>query len=206
MATSTNLRCSIFARSQAPPGCRCPRRRSRRRRRPRPRSGLERVSGAAGDRRSRCRARAAPRAASDDSARVPTTLVAEVEQNAHVRRSDPVTSVNRRGTAARATGNTRRARRAARVRAALDDAAAVEDEDEVGVNDRGEPVRDDEHGPAGKQPIDGFLDETLDSVSSADVASSRMRIGGSTSSARAIASRWRWPPDSRVPRSPRTVS
>ena len=44
------------------------------------------------------------------------------------------------------------------------------------------------------------------SVSSAEVASSRIRTGGSISSARAIAMRWRWPPERRVPRSPSTVS
>ena len=38
------------------------------------------------------------------------------------------------------------------------------------------------------------------------VASSRMRIRGSITSARAIASRWRWPPESVIPRSPITVS
>ncbi len=38
------------------------------------------------------------------------------------------------------------------------------------------------------------------------VASSRIRIRGSTTSARAIASRWRWPPESVIPRSPITVS
>ena len=38
------------------------------------------------------------------------------------------------------------------------------------------------------------------------VASSRIRIRGSTASARAIASRWRWPPESVIPRSPITVS
>jgi sugar phosphate isomerase/epimerase len=39
-----------------------------------------------------------------------------------------------------------------------------------------------------------------------DVASSSRRIDGSASSARAIATRWRWPPDSFTPRSPTTVS
>ena len=39
------------------------------------------------------------------------------------------------------------------------------------------------------------------SASSALVASSRMRTRGSVISARAIASRWRWPPDRFVPRS-----
>ncbi len=38
------------------------------------------------------------------------------------------------------------------------------------------------------------------------VASSRIRIRGSTTSARAIAIRWRWPPESVIPRSPITVS
>ena len=42
--------------------------------------------------------------------------------------------------------------------------------------------------------------------SSALVASSRIRIGGFFKSARAIASRWRSPPDSVVPRSPTIVS
>ena len=44
-------------------------------------------------------------------------------------------------------------------------------------------------------------------VASTDaVASSRIRIRGSITSARAIASRWRWPPESVIPRSPITVS
>ena len=43
-------------------------------------------------------------------------------------------------------------------------------------------------------------------VSSADVASSRIRIRGSCSSTRAMASRCFSPPDSRYPRSPTTVS
>ena len=38
------------------------------------------------------------------------------------------------------------------------------------------------------------------------VASSRIRMRGSMISARAIASRWRWPPESVIPRSPITVS
>ncbi len=44
-------------------------------------------------------------------------------------------------------------------------------------------------------------------VASTDaVASSRMRMRGSTMSARAIAIRWRCPPESVIPRSPMTVS
>ena len=38
------------------------------------------------------------------------------------------------------------------------------------------------------------------------VASSRTRTRGSTRMARAIATRWRWPPESVIPRSPITVS
>ena len=44
------------------------------------------------------------------------------------------------------------------------------------------------------------------SLSRLDVASSRIRMRGSARIARAIATRWRWPPDSRMPRSPTTVS
>ena len=44
-------------------------------------------------------------------------------------------------------------------------------------------------------------------VASTDaVASSRIRIRGSITSARAIAIRCRWPPESVIPRSPITVS
>ena len=44
------------------------------------------------------------------------------------------------------------------------------------------------------------------SLSSAQVASSSSRIGASRRKARAMASRWRWPPDSFTPRSPTIVS
>ena len=44
------------------------------------------------------------------------------------------------------------------------------------------------------------------SSSSADVASSRTSTGASLRKARAIAMRWRCPPDNRVPRSPHTVA
>ena len=43
------------------------------------------------------------------------------------------------------------------------------------------------------------------SASTEDSASSSTRIGASRSSARAMAMRWRWPPDRRAPRSPITV-
>ena len=44
------------------------------------------------------------------------------------------------------------------------------------------------------------------SASSELVASSSSRIGGSFKIARAIAMRCRWPPDKRMPRSPKNVS
>lgn len=44
-----------------------------------------------------------------------------------------------------------------------------------------------------------------DSVSSAEVASSRISTGAFFSSARAIARRWRWPPESSTPFSPTGV-
>ena len=43
-------------------------------------------------------------------------------------------------------------------------------------------------------------------MSTAEVASSRMRMRGSASSARASATSWRWPIERRVPRSWRFVS
>ena len=43
------------------------------------------------------------------------------------------------------------------------------------------------------------------SASTAESASSRTRMGASRRSARAMAMRWRWPPESRTPRSPTTV-
>ena len=43
-------------------------------------------------------------------------------------------------------------------------------------------------------------------ASTEEVASSRIRIRGSASRARAIATRWRWPPERVRPRSPTRVS
>jgi hypothetical protein len=89
------------------------------------------------------------------------------------------------------------------VGAALDDLAAFEHQDLIGAADRGESVRDDEGGAAVAQPPQ--IISSL-SLSSDDVASSRMRMRGSASRARAIDTRWRWPPESLMPRSPTTVS
>src|SRR4030095_5512755 len=44
------------------------------------------------------------------------------------------------------------------------------------------------------------------SASRSEVASSRIRMGGSLRNARAMVSRWAWPPDSRTPRSPTWVA
>ena len=44
------------------------------------------------------------------------------------------------------------------------------------------------------------------SGSAALVASSRMRMGASFKMARAMAMRWRWPPDTRLPSDPISVS
>ena len=45
-----------------------------------------------------------------------------------------------------------------------------------------------------------------DSVSNAEVASSKIKIGAFFKIARAMAIRWRWPPDSKTPFSPTMVS
>ena len=59
---------------------------------------------------------------------------------------------------------------------------------------------------AGHEPAQRVVDLLLDLHVDRDVASSSTRIGGFTSSVRAIAMRWRWPPESVKPRSPTTVS
>ena len=93
------------------------------------------------------------------------------------------------------------------VRARLDQAARVHDDDAIGFLDRRQPVRDDERRAvlASAASSCSWIWRSS-SVSSADVASSRIRIGVLRSNARAIAMRWRCPPDSSVPRSPTTVS
>ena len=61
--------------------------------------------------------------------------------------------------------------------AALDDAAAVQHQDVIGVGDRGEAVRDDEGGAALRSRSSARLMRASVSTSSALVASSRIRIG-----------------------------
>jgi hypothetical protein len=87
-----------------------------------------------------------------------------------------------------------------------DDAAVFEDQDAVGDGDGAEAVGDDEGGAAFHQFGERVLDHGLAfAESSALVASSRMRIGASRRKARAMAMRWRWPPESWSPRSPTSV-
>ena len=93
------------------------------------------------------------------------------------------------------------------VRADFGDAPAVQHHDLVGAADGGKPMRDHDHGAVLHQILQAPSAPALsDSVSRCDVASSRIRIGAFFSSARAMASRWRWPPLSFCPRSPIIVS
>ena len=93
------------------------------------------------------------------------------------------------------------------VRALLDDLAVLEDDDQVGVADRREPVGDDERGPAVQQRARSACSIFRSVPMSTElVASSRIRMRGSASSARANATSCRWPSESREPRSPSCVS
>jgi hypothetical protein len=90
--------------------------------------------------------------------------------------------------------------------AALGDLPVVEDDDLVGVDDRRQPVRDDQRRAVGGDEVERGLDLLLGVVSSAEVASSRMRIGGAFRTVRAMATRCFSPPDSFRPRSPTSVA
>ena len=92
------------------------------------------------------------------------------------------------------------------VAAALDDPAVVEHEDAVGADHARQPVRQDQGRAPLRQAVDRLLDHRLVLGVDRGSASSRIRIGASRSSARAIARRWRWPPDSMTPRSPIIVA
>ena len=65
---------------------------------------------------------------------------------------------------------------------------------------------DHERGAAVEEPAERALDPALGAMSTELVASSRIRMLGSASSARAKATSWRWPSESREPRSPSSVS
>ena len=93
------------------------------------------------------------------------------------------------------------------VGALLDDAPVLEDDDHVGVADRRQAVGDHEGGAAVEQPPERPLDRAF----GADVdASSSPRRGsgcaGRRGAARANATSWRCPSESREPRSPSGVS
>ena len=83
------------------------------------------------------------------------------------------------------------------VRARLDDPAPVEDDDLIRVPHGREPVGDrDRRAPLG-EPLERLLDSRSVWVSSAEVASSRTRIGGFRRTVRAIAIRCFSPPEKR---------
>jgi hypothetical protein len=98
----------------------------------------------------------------------------------------------------------------ANVGALLDDAAVLQHHDAVGVLHRGQPVGNDQRGALPGVALHGRSSAACTmrslSASSALVASSSSSSGGFFSMARAMAMRWRWPPDRRTPRSPRKVS
>jgi hypothetical protein len=72
------------------------------------------------------------------------------------------------------------------VRALLDDAPRLHDEDDVGVADRREPVRDDEGRPVRAQRPIACCTSSSVRVSTDEVASSRMSSAGSERNARAM--------------------
>ena len=89
------------------------------------------------------------------------------------------------------------------VRAALGDPAVVEHDDLVGVDDGRQAVGDDDRGAAARRRASSVSWIACSvRLSSALVASSRIRIGGFLSRVRAIATRCFSPPDSLSPRSP----
>ena len=78
----------------------------------------------------------------------------------------------------------------------LDDAAAVHDHQPVGLAQRAQAVGDGDGGAALTRLSSAFWISFSVSVSTAEVASSRIRMRGSISRARAMEMRWRSPPDS----------
>ena len=84
------------------------------------------------------------------------------------------------------------------MRALFGDAASFEDQDPVGVLDRGQAVRNHQGGPAAADVAQRGLDLRPAATSTLDVASSRIRTGASFSSARAMAMRCRCPPEHRL--------
>jgi hypothetical protein len=92
------------------------------------------------------------------------------------------------------------------VRAALHDPAALHHDDEVGAAQRAEPVRDDERRAARNRAVERFENLVLGLAVDRRGRIVEQQDGGSSSTARAIARRWRWPPERLLPLSPSTVS
>ncbi len=90
--------------------------------------------------------------------------------------------------------------------ALLDDAAFFEDEDAVHGAEGGEAVRDADDGAVFGEVIDGFLDFGLGLGIERGGGFVEDEDGALRTKARAMAMRWRWPPERRWPRSPRGVS
>jgi hypothetical protein len=91
------------------------------------------------------------------------------------------------------------------VRAALRDPALFHDQDLVRVDDGREAVRDDQRGAVPRRALQ-LAGRPLVGESSAEVASSKIMIGGFLSRGAAIATRCFSPPESLRPRSPTIVS
>ena len=88
-----------------------------------------------------------------------------------------------------------------------DDAGRLQHDDAVECSHRRQAMRDRDHGPVAHQRSRAPARiASSDSLSSAEVASSSSSSGASFRNARAIAMRWRWPPDSFTPRSPTIVA
>lgn len=94
--------------------------------------------------------------------------------------------------------------------------AVIQHKDLVRVADRGGPLRDDKGGGPRCKAADGLRSRASVAKSRAEALSSRMRISGRRTSARAMVRRCRWPPErfrpfcstgaSRPPSLPSTIS
>ena len=89
----------------------------------------------------------------------------------------------------------------------LHDPSFFQYHNQVRMQNRREPVRNaDGRAALGINSSSAACTARSDSVSSALVASSSTRMGAFLRTARAMAMRWRWPPESDTPFSPMTVS
>ena len=82
----------------------------------------------------------------------------------------------------------------------------VEDNEPIHCGDRRQPVRMAMTVLPAISRCSWLWIAASTSLSSAEVASSSTRIGAFLSNTRAIATRWRWPPESFTPRSPTWAS